>query len=171
MSIEKIDASIKEYLNISNPVNITIFIILLCANLAQDYVQSGKFIIGINSFLLSFNIVIYFALLHIVYTQVVEPRSKRAAKDYNNDKFEIELEIPDNEEKKNEFYYYFTALLGIAIVNFGFSYKNINDKNLLVNILILILLTTISEYILVSGVFNNKVSTLCEATLNSMGPF
>lgn len=171
MSIEKIDAILKEYLSYSHPLNITLFVLLLCASAAQDYIQTGKKVFGINSFVLSFNMVVYFALLHIVYTQVVEPRSKQATEDYKNEEFDIVFKMPDNSEKRNEYLYYFAILVFVCSVNFALSYKNIKDTRLLISIITLILLTTISEYLLVTCVFNNKVSTLCEAMFFSMGPF
>ena len=175
MDLHKLNDMIKKYLNVLHPVNIVLFILVILLNILQDYFNTGK-LIGINGFLISVNMILYFILLHTVFVFSVREKPTNLVKQYAEvkiDQIEVNVKPPSNtkegflsnKEITKRYSIYLSILIVISIIwgylllKVGGCKMNKTERLQMYGTLILICLTVTSEFMLVSGVFNNQMIT------------
>ena len=172
MDLYQLNEIIKKYLDAVHPVNVVLFIVVILLNLLQDYFSTGN-LIGVNGFLISINMILYFILLHTVFVFSVREKPTNLVKQYAEvkiDEFEVNVKPPSNTKEGflsnkeiTKRYFIYLSILVILSAIWGLLLKtgemNKTERLQMYGTLILICLTVTSEFMLVSGVFNNQMIT------------
>ena len=166
-----------------SPILYFCIIIIVGLITLQDKLATGEFL-GTNGLMLSFNMVLYFSLLHIVYKFSVKQKPTVKAETFQRlaEQKQIKVEIhppivkkgykePEDLEK-----IYLTAmsfiivLFLVYVVHFYSKYRYLNpiEKRQLQIGFVLIVLTVYSELFLVFHVFDNEIVPQCEVLLKSI---
>tara|TARA_B100001094_G_scaffold8759_2_gene7880 strand:+ start:3578 stop:4138 length:561 start_codon:yes stop_codon:yes gene_type:complete len=181
--MEDINEKLQNIFGYEKPWVYIILVVILGSNMMLDKYYNKSFIQK-NGFLLAFNMVIYFSLLHIVYTFSVKTKPDELVKmmEKTSENLEIEVEVKEPivqpyqkpaEELERLFMIFISGLIGIFFIYLVFismGYYKINEselKNLSIGCF-LIMLTICSELYLVFHVFDNPILPLCKAILKSM---
>jgi hypothetical protein len=174
MNLKQLNEIIKKYLDAVHPVNVVLFIVVILLNLLQDYFSTGN-LIGVNGFLISINMILYFILLHSVFVFSVREKPTNLVKQYAEvkiDQFEVNVKPPSNTKEGflsnkeiTKRYFIYLSILVILSAIWGLLLKtggyeiNKTERLQMYGTFILICLTVTSEFMLVSGVFNNQMIT------------
>ncbi len=181
--MEDINAKLQTIFSYENPWCYLMLIAIFGCNMVLDK-YSNKSYFQKNGFLLAFNMVIYFGLLHTVYTFSVKNKPadmidsiEKAGKMTN---LEIEIKDPvvqsyqkSPEELEKLYKIFMSGLVFIFFVylvsiKIGWYKWNKSETKYLTIGCVLILLTICSELFLVFHVFDNPVIPLCKAILKSI---
>ena len=182
-SLDEINKILNLIFSYEKPWVYFIFLIILWLNVLQDKMSTGKYL-GMNGFLLTFNMVLYFSLLHIVFSFSVKEKpvimTDTIKKLSEKQQIEIEIKdpIPSKDQKDGKVlekaYLISMMILVIIFCIYLFLYLTRYIKiesGDLKKIQIggfLILLTVCSEIYLIFHVFDNPVTPLCDAILKGI---
>ena len=165
MSFDSINRFLKKHMRYDNGYSIIAFIVLFGTVILFDKRFTGKFI-GSNGFLLSFNIILYLSVLHLVFVYSVKPKNKKyidslkdVSKTQNVDIISEESKIDNSIQRV-----FFGSLFVVCSIFAIYVFKMSNQmKTSQIKFLMLICLTVCSELFLVFQVFDKPVDYPCSS--------
>jgi len=178
---------LKTIFNTKSPYAYIIFAFLLFMMTLQDKMQSGKFF-GVNGILLSYNMILYLCLLHIVFIFSVTKRPKKYVNLYGQALkssgvgYEMKVRkqsLSDNQITEKESSVLFAKGISVFVailMIYGLMYLSGTmkltqpDKSVLWKMTLMITATVFSELFLVQHILQTPITTPCVALRSAMTP-